>query len=63
MRKVQGLSHKEIASELEITTKAVERNITRGVFQFQRYVNSKDSDQTQTPAEAALHPAQDPGGV
>ena len=61
MRKVQGMSHKEIAEELAITTSAVERNITRGVFQFQRYVNHKDQEQARLVAEP--HGAKDPGGI
>jgi len=44
MRKVQGLSHKEISTKLGITISAVERNITRGIVQFQRYVKSKEMD-------------------
>ena len=63
MRKVQGMPHKEIAAELGITTSAVERNITRGVFQFQRYVNNKDMDQIQESVEAVPLSAKDPGGV
>ena len=61
MRKVQGMSHKDIAKELAITTSAVERNITRGVFQFQRYVNHRDRE--QVPLAAAPHGVKDPGGV
>lgn len=62
MRKVQGLSHKEIAAELDITTSAVERNITRGVFQFQRYVNRSEID-PNLEADDYSSAAKDPGGA
>ena len=79
MRKVHGLSHKEISAELGITTSAVERNITRGVFQFKRYVDGKesggdssgksggksgrDSGEIQALTGAVPHSAKDPGGL
>ena len=63
MRKVQGLSHKDIATELGITTSAVERNITRGIFQFQRYIKYQDESSGQQTAEAIPLTAKKPGGV
>ena len=58
MRKVHGLSHKAIAAELGITVSAVERNMTRGLYQFKRYIDSRDNEaapadreKTQTAAE------------
>ena len=44
MRKVHAMSHKDIATELGVTVSAVERNITRGLVQFKRYVDSRDAD-------------------
>lgn len=44
MRKVHGLSHKAIAAELDITVSAVERNMTRGLCQFKRYIDRRDSE-------------------
>ena len=62
MRKVQGLSHKVIAAELGITTKAVERNITRGVYQFQRYLKNRESEEGDVNNTIAPRSANDPGG-
>jgi RNA polymerase sigma-70 factor (ECF subfamily) len=57
MRKVHAMTHKEIAEELGVTVSAVERNITRGLVQFKRYVDSRDADEMSNgsgQSEAAL---------
>ena len=63
MRKVRGLSHKVIAAELDITVSAVERNITRGAFQFKRYIDSHDKDLQQEPQKRKPQSVKDSAGV
>lgn len=62
MRKVQGLTHKEIAAALDISVSAVERNMTRGLFQFKRYVDGSDQQGRQEVQRVAPHPGQGPAG-
>lgn len=62
MRKVQGLSHKAIAAELGITTSAVERNITRGIFQFQRYIKRRDEESGELSGDVQPCSMNDTGG-
>lgn len=43
LRKVHGLSHKEIASHLNITVRSVERHLQKGVLRCRNYIKEKDS--------------------
>jgi len=50
LRKVHGLSHKEISDRLEISISAVEKHILRGVLKCRAYV--KEREHGSTPVEA-----------
>lgn len=42
MRKYQGLSHKKIAAELEISTSAVEKHIALGAERCKKFIDSRE---------------------
>lgn len=42
MRKVQAMSHKDIAKELDITTSAVEKHIALGVERCKKYIERQE---------------------
>ena len=53
LRKVHGLSHKEIADHLEISLSAVAKHLTKGMLSCQQYIE-KAGDQSPMPTEFEL---------
>lgn len=53
MRKVHGMSHKEIAQHMGITTTTVERHITKGIRDCARYMEEQlgDANSEKTPQD------------
>jgi DNA-directed RNA polymerase specialized sigma24 family protein len=42
LRKVHGLSHKDIAARLDITVRSVERHLQKGVVKCRAYMREED---------------------
>ena len=57
MRKVHGMSHKEIASELGIAISTVEKHMTKGVRDCARYVEEHSGDNPQFQTQHRDHRA------
>ena len=53
LRKVHGLSHKEIAERLDISLSAVSKHLSKGMLSCQKYIE-KGGDQTPTEFELRL---------
>ena len=52
LRKVHGLSHKEIAERMNLTNSSVEKHILKGVLKCRAYVRERELG--KTPEEASL---------
>ncbi|ARN73823.1 RNA polymerase sigma factor [Oceanicoccus sagamiensis] len=58
LRKVHALSHKEIARELDISVKTVEKHIAKGVDRYTDYINNQElADRQQAPDHRDSQPA------
>lgn len=58
LRKIHAYSHKQIAVELGISTRTVEKHITKGVSRFTDYIDKQDSlgGGTQPVGSTSKHP-------
>lgn len=56
LKKVYGYSHKEIAKEMDISEKTIEKHITKGIKHCVRYFASLDNTANNQPAVSASQP-------
>ena len=55
MRKVYGMSHKEIAERMGITRSTVEKHLTKGMLLCERYVRERTSQEVEGEQNAPQH--------
>jgi RNA polymerase sigma-70 factor (ECF subfamily) len=58
LRKVHGLSHKEIARRMELSVSSVEKHLRNGILACQEYVNSRETT-VRMPAPRGKASSQD----
>ena len=62
LRKVQAMSHKEIAAQLNISISAVERNVTRAALKFKQFMEEKDNEALNPLGEGHSYGVYSTGG-
>ena len=62
LRKVHGLSHKEIAAHLGIAVSTVEKHLLKGIEQCDRFVRDRTKLAVEAPSEARVSQHRKAGG-
>jgi len=55
LRKIHAHSHKEIAQQLEISPRTVEKHITKGIDRFTQYMEQQDTTAVHSNPDGSTH--------